>query len=569
MPMNPLRAALRLALPSLLLCACGSGGGGDALAPVTGSGSTPVQLLLGVGPADGLLAFESRVTGLRFERVDGTETADLLAGDQSLEWLGLGDRFALISSVPIAQGTFAAVIVDFDAAGLEAKACDGAPVGVTGGGTWRVDLDPPRALGGPSGGRLALELDLVDSIDGDASLGLVDFDPIGAVLDADGDDDLTVDDLYGIVQSVDQAGKAFVIEAYLGADALVPIGQVKVSLTADALLLGLDDQPAPSAASFLNKLIPGQSVVEVHGMVGPGSSVIADLVELEDQIGPDGLVRIEGIVLAVGDDSTFELLIAEIEQGVLLAESVLSDLGDPASIGVEWNDDTLFLFDDSNQLGAHGDLSVGQRIDVRFAEFATEPFLALEIELDADGGSFEGIVVDVSELPDRFTIRLMPDDPALYSGAVDSAATKIDVELDGSEGFELQLPHKPALVAGDLLEDLRVKVKGELTGPAGDPTIHAQDVSVRPGRLKKGQVTSTDPLDALFTTVGGDLKETFGNTVGAGPIEFVVEPDPFTPGVKSLAELFSDLGESGSQADVRGIGSGEPGQVRAFWVKPK
>ena len=563
-----LAAPMRLFLPllaSILLPACGGGDGSDAL------GSTEsVQVLLGTSPGDGLLAFEARVSSVRFERLDGSTTDDLLAGDQSLEWLGLDDRYALASSAPVDADDYAAVLVGFAPGALEAKACDGAPVDVTGGDVWRVELEPPRTLGGALGGRVALELDLLDSIEGEPSLGLIDFTPEGASLPPNGDDDLELDELFGLVLDVDQPGKRFTMEAYLGADGLVPIGDVVVELTAGALLLGLDGEPAPAAASFLNTLVPGQSVVEVHGtLAASGSTVLADRVELEDQLGPAGLVRIEGIVLAVGDDETFELLISEIEQGKLLAEAVLADLGNPSSIAVAWNDDTVFLSGDAGMLATPEHLGVGQRVLVRFAEFETEPFLALEIELDDQGGSFRGRVVAVDELPERFTMRLLPDEPALSSGAVDSSTTDVVVELDGSEPFELQLPMKPSLAAGDLLVDLRVRVRGDLAGPSDAPTIAANDVRVRPGRLKQAQVTGTDVDAALFTTLGGDLQESFGATVGPGALEVRLEPDPFTPGVKDLAELFDDLEQLGAQADVRGIGSGEQDVVRAFWVKPK
>lgn len=574
------------ALLSVLVAGCGDDDGTAGVVP-SADVDAPVQLLLQSAPSAELLALEARIESFRLERVDGTSTEELFPAPQSVELFGLGQRAALIASRPVPAGSYRAV--ELRISPQQAKDPSGVTLPAGDGATWRVELDPPRDLGGADGGRLALEIDLVESVEVAPGGGPIDLAPEGAPIPDAADDDLLIDDLFGLVIAEEPALGRFRIEGYLSADAPTPIGEVEVVLADEPLLLGLDDEPLADAAALFDALVPGQSIVEVSGRVSSGPSVLADRIEIELELGPDGSVRIEGIVVALPDgdplppEGTFELLIVAIEQGELLAASVLDELEDPTTVAVAYDGSTLFLLDDDDDddrggdddeqqhpgLGAPVDLALGQRVDVRFAEFVSAPFLAAEVELDDVGGSYEGRVHDVSGLPESFVLRLSSDEPAVHGGAVDSATTDVVVELDGSEAIELQLPGQPALVALDLLVDLRVRVRGDLIGPSDAPRIVADDLLVRPGRLQNADVTGVDASAMSFTTSGGMMQQSFGENVLPGPLTILVEPNVFAPGAASLVDLFEQLAEPGARADVRGIGSGEPNTVRAFWVKPK
>ena len=555
-----------------LVASCGGGGdGGSGATGATGAQAAGLQLWVGQTPGAELLNFTTQVESLRLVRQDGSPTENLLPLPQSVEWISLGDSRRLFVATDVAPDTYTAVQMTFAPAGHSATDTAGAALSVLGGGSWAAEFPSPELLGGAGLQTLALDLDLADAVTGDPSLGSITLVPTGeaSVL---GDDKGAIDEVRGIVLSKDQPAQTFVIQAYADDAGLVPIGAVKVSLAPGATLLLPNKSQAPNAASFVAQLKPNQSFVEVHGLLQPNGTIEAYRVELENgpPFGPGGKgqVRIRGSVVELVSAEEFRLQIQYVKDGATVAAPVLDALGNPATIRVRHDDSTFFLLGDGNLAASAADLAVGKDVKVRFAEFVSEPFPASEVEFEGDEPEFEGRISDISGLPERFEIRLFAGQPALLGGQVESSSTDVTVELADTQAIYLQLPGDPGLQAGDLLVDLRVRVRGTLSGSPQTPSIQASDVRVRPGRLDKALVGQVFPDLDTFTTHGGDFKDSFGAPLVPGPLTVRVEPTVFTPGMPSLAALFAALPDA-EEVEVKGIHNGTPAEVRAFWVKVK
>lgn len=557
--LSPLLAALLLFLPSA--CSSGSSGGGPA----------QVDLLLGDAPVDELLSFELTVDSLRLQDPGGTFTPNLLAAPVRLEFLGLQETFAWVASAAPPKGTYSAVEVRFETTSVEARAQDGSSVTVT-------VLSDTLSASLPAGSQLdsgyarfLVDLDLRESLSGDVGLGAITFDPSGSATLRDGGEDARIDEIEGVVQSLDRSARRLVLDAYADGNPALSLGDVVVQLSDATLLLDDQDQLIPDEQTFLDGLVLGTTLLEVHGDLTSAGRIDATRIEVEDAIGGGNTVaRIEGLVLAVDPGTSFELLIREIEKGQSLVQSVLGGLGNPASITVAYDAATVF-FTDSGSLTGPEVLAAGQELKVKFAEFTAEPFLATAVELEDVEPELQATSVDVAGLPSTIVVHVDDDEPALLSGDVASSTTDVVVTI-ASAALVLDVDEEIDLAPADLLTGLDLRLRGALSGPPTAPTLAATRVEVRPGELDEATVTASDPASSTFTTSGGELDEPFGGPTTAGPFTVEIEPGcAFTGDATSEAAfhaLVAGLGAGDTLlVEVEGLGTDLPGTIRAFAVE--
>lgn len=577
-------------------CSGGGGGGGEPGGSASGGTTSTVDLLLTDGPADELSSFRATVLDVRLLREDGTSTPNLLDDAVTIEFLGLQDQFAWVARDTLPPGEYEGVRAEFDGDSLEARDLFGEPVPVVAlSTTLEAEFDDDLELSAGGYARVALDLVLEDSLDGSVDSPPLTFDPSGIAFEDSDDDETDVDEIEGIVTAVDSTASTITVDAFVDGDLTVPLGEIVVLIDDSTLLLDDDDDAFGGAGAFFAALQVGITQVEVHGPLGSDGTVAADKIQIEDDAGNGGAaVEVEGRVLGIdAEDSEFVLLVESVEEGVQQYAQVLAALDFPATIVVGWDESTA-LFLDSDKMVGEDALEVGQDVEVRFEHFVLpEPFLASEIEIDGDDDAigfpaFDGTIVDTSELPDAIIVALDDSDPAVVSGLVSVPGNRVVVELDDTP-ICLDTKGQPQLKAGQLLEGLEVRIWGvldvdhdedddddefdddEFEHDEPEVEIEATKLRVEAGRLKWALVTETFPDDGSLDTVGGDLKEPFGEGVGFGPQRIDLAPGVEFHGlIKNADELWAAFATGeGVEVDVRGIGAGEPNRILAYQVHAK
>ena len=153
-------------------------------------------------------------------------------------------------------------------------------------------------------------------------------------------------------------------------------------------------------------------------------------------------------------------------------------------------------------------------------------------------------------------MHLSGDDPAVLSGRVASSRTDVLVFLDGSERLWLKVDRSPSLSAGDLRTDLRVRVRGRLSGPSTAPEIAADELRVKPGRLE-GVVIAVDEAEPSFWVQLDEVDDPFGGADLPDPVlarfteQAKVEEDASS--VVEFFQLFVGL-DPGARLEVRLFG---------------
>jgi hypothetical protein len=552
---------------SLLLSACGGGSGG--------SGAASADFFVKDGPADDLLAFQAEVASIRLRRTDLTLTPNLLAGATTFDFLELEDSLGWVVTGPLEKGDYDAAVVDFTSGSYVALAKDGSAVTVNALSDQLVASFPATLSVGGGYRRVEIDLDLDDSLDGDVQGGMIDFDPAGSSSSSNGSTDATIDEIKGTVVSVDAGAGRLVVDAFVDDDLNVALGEITVALEAGALLLMEDGTAFASESAFFMALVPGSTLLEVHGDVGASGLVRASRIEIEDALGGGGLVvvEIEGTVVDLSPGTGFELLLREVEKGAATAGPVLAGLGNPATITVSYDGSTIFVLDDDDgpdTLTTDASLAVGQEVDVKFTMFSTSPFPAFKVEIEDEDLELEGVITDVSGLPTSFVMHLDDDEYVIAAGQVQSDSTDVTV-LVSQATFFLDVDTEPPLTSSELLAGMEVEVDGELSGPPSGPTLTATRVEVEPGELDGGTVTSTDVAAGRFATSGGAVDDPFGGGITSGPLDIVVAPGAVFEGdatsLAELAALFAGLalGET-LVVEVEGLATGNADEIEAFEV---
>lgn len=567
------RSALRPLSALALVCAsllgaCGGGGGGSAAAPAR------TDILLTDAPADELLAFGATITGLRLEDSLGGTTANLLAGSVPIEFIGLQQNLAWLASRELPQGTYTAVRLSFAPGSYSARRNDGSEVAVNAVTDDLVaSFASPVVVGSSGYRRVVVDLDLLSSLQGSVASPPLSFDPRGSSTDDHGTDPSGIDEVKGVLHSADAASSTFVLDAFVHDDETIPLGPVQVSVFETTLLVRDDGSIFPSASAFFAALVPGSTILEVHGDLANGV-IQATRVEFDDNGaggGSQNLVKMRGLILGIGPTSTFDISIAEVEDGASIVAAAFGGTI-PGTLTVTFDGSTVFFLGE-HQTTTSDSLAVGEEVQVRFPVFANPPFVASRVEIESEEVGFEGFVTSTAGLPAAFVMHLDHDDPAILSGRVASTSTDVQVDVSSSTFF-LDTHGSPPLTAGDILVGAKVEPEGSIAGPPTAPTVTAVRTKVFAGRLRHAIVTGTSPATSTFTTSDGQIDDPFGGGVGPGPLTIAVQPGAIFTGDASSAAafyaLFEGLGAGQSlSVEVRGIGSGSPDRIRAYEIEAR
>jgi len=559
-----------LASSFALFQACGSGditptpgvidddpGGG-------GAATSSVDVLLGDAPIDELFAFRATVESLRFDLDGGGATQNLLVAPTEMEFLGLQDVLGWLSSTQLAVGTYTGVRVGFSPGSYVALDTLGNSVAVDASADeLAVSFASPVVLVANGYARIEVDLDLVESLDGSVGSAPISFAPEGSATVSDGSDAGALDDVRGVVSEV--LGDGFRMDAFVDDDLGVPLGSIQVRVGDAAALFDVGGAAFNGASGLLASLLISSSVVEVKGSLGASGVLDAERVEIVDQGGGVGLVNQVELVgrvtsLGMGD---LTLLIQQIEQGAALFDSVL---GSASSAQVAFDASTNFLLAGSTP-GSSADLAVGQRLKVRFDAFVGAPFSAARIEVQS--APFTGRITDVSGVAgsSQFVMRLGAGDPAISGGLVDTINTDVTVDF-ASADVALDSAGKPALDPARLLVGLSVQVEGEISGASSAPTLSAERVSVRAGRLR-GEVILSDSGARRFTVLATELQSAFGAGEVLGNVDAFFLDSTVLEGDASLeADFFALLDGADTDevvtVELEGLGNGMALQVDAF-----
>jgi len=558
-------------LATLAPCAltgCGHGGGGGGGDGGPGPAQTPAQadVLLGGVPADGLLSFTAGVDSIRLQREDGSFSPDL-AGSMEVEFIGLGETQELVAHAQIDPGTYTGVEVGFVPDSYRAVADDGTELTIQSSADGFLSrLAEAMTVGEDGYASFSVTLDLAGSLSGKAGDGTLAFSPTGTGSSDDGTERKPIDDVAGKLVSADERGQSLVIEAYArGGHEL--LGELRVLTAPETLFLDADGMEL-DAMAFFAALVPGTSWLEIQGELGTGGEVSATRIDLTDRggPGPDGRVRIDGIVLML-ERTGLMLQVREIASGEEIAEPVLDMLADRSVLDVTF-DELVPIFLEGRPADA-GILKVGQEVTVEFCDFVMAPFPACRIEVRGLEAEFEGTLTDTAGLPDSVLVRLDPEDPAVRGGLV-PMDTDVRVDLVGST-IRLELRGRPEIPAEELVPGLRCMLVGTLGGTETEPLVFATRIGIYPGRLSKAAVSGVDEASAAFGTEGGEIASPFGPMVEMGAHWIVIDPAcDFQGRIASMEEFFRELSATSPvEVDVRGMCTGVMNEIRAYAIRAK
>lgn len=559
--MLTLRSTLSVLAGSLLAAACGGGGGGAPFAPLTGG----TDALFRGGASADYLSVELTLAEVKLVADDGASTVNLLDAPMQVEFVGLEEVSLLVASDQLPVGTYPSADIRFAQGSLEVKDKAGAAVFVVENGmTLATDFDQPVVVQDGGYLRFEVELDLVESLDGDLSAQPVHFDAVGSASVVPPPTTLALEEFQGLVVGASLADSELQVEAFSQGQ---PVGPVTVLIDDDTVLLDLFDVAFPDQASFFAAMKLGLTVVEVEGDLLGSGELDASRVEILDQAGggPDA-VEIEGLVLYIDSVANeMVLLIQDIVGGQELADSVLEGIGDPSSIDVDLAG--AGFCDDLGNPVAPGALAVGQMVQVEFDSFVSPPFPAAKVAIDDLEVELTGIIEDVADLPDSFVLRVDDDEPGM-------GGQSVTIHLDDDSDLFLDIQFKPSILVEELVVGMKAAVKGTFDDDplvVADDGIVASSVKVHHGHLIKADVDTIDEENSTFTTSQGKIVQTFGNLVAAGALTVEIAPGClFKQDASSEAGFFA-LAAAGADLDIKikGIGSPDSGVIRAYEIKAK
>ncbi len=554
----PLRTSWCLAAILLLAIAsgCSSGSGAGPEAPTEappGETAATINLLVRDAQSPALSMLEVWFTDIRLADAEQGETDNLVLEPRGVNFFDYLGRSELLQVRGIGPGAYAGARLSIDELAVQARDATGnaVPIRVEA-ATASFALAEAVQLSTGQTENVSIEIDLDRALLPDPNW------PGGFVLRLDGggvqnpvvdDSPELVDEVHGRVLSAAAAARTLVIELTRLEDG-AGIGELSV-VVADATVLLGDNAQVLTEDEFFVLAIPGADV-DADGSITADGALAATRIQVETMMTPSA-ARVGGHIVSIDSAlGTMRLRVLEVLEGAAVVDPVLTALGNPPEIDVSTASAQVRL---QSGPGTLADLQIGQFVRVRFASFVDQPFPANEIEIEVAIPEFEGRVHAVDELPARFVVRLEPHDPAVISGRVASAATDVAVELDGTERLWLQLPHEPDVNVTDIAVGLRVRLIGSISGDPVAPTITADDVRVRPGRLD-ATVVAASAVDGSFTLGSVEIDQTFG-VLGLG--------DPLVAHFASLALVEDDA----SSVDAffalwSGLSSGAAIEVRLF-----
>ncbi|MBK7875756.1 MAG: DUF4382 domain-containing protein [Planctomycetes bacterium] len=388
-------------------------------------------------PADDLLSFNATVEELHMVQQGGGETANLLAGPVTLDFLALQGSFAWIASQDLPADTYTGVRLVFTPGSYDARTNDGASVAVNSlSDEVTLLFTTPVVVTDTGYKKIVADLDLASSLAGLVSSPPIDFDPTGSSRDDSSTSSHALDELKGVVNTHDVSASTLVVDATADDDGAVVLGQVLVRVTSTTLLLADDGSEFATRADFFDALVDASTALEVHGNLVSGA-VTATRIEVEDNAaggGEDNLVKLRGLVLAVNAND-FEMSIGSVDKGEAI---VMAANGGsvPETQTVDFDEATIF-FGSDDALTTSAALVVGARVQAKFASYTSAPFLASRVEVENEGSEVEnrGTITDLAglaALSPSLTARLEATSPAVLGGLVTDETTDVEVDLSGA-----------------------------------------------------------------------------------------------------------------------------------------
>jgi hypothetical protein len=565
LPLTTLALSAAL-LPFLPACNDSSSGG-------SGSSGT-ADILIHDAPVDDLLSFSAEIRSVRMRLLSGAFTSDLLrSGEVRVEFLGLNESSVLLVRTSIPTAEYTAVEIGFTPGEYLARAETGFEVPVTAASdTYVAELPATLTVATGDYVRVDVDLDLSTSVSGNVGGGNVAFAPEGSATFSDGATALSVRSMKARVTEIDEAGGRLTVEAFADDSQSVSLGERSVRTDTALLFMDLDDS-TPTGPLFYDELVAGQTLLEVHGALGPNGEIQASRIDIEDHsrgAGSVDVVFIGGTVVGL-DVNSFRLRIDDVEDGRVLAQPILLGLPNPSVVDVTFDAGTVFVLG-KTVLTDDSALGVGRKVGVKFCSFAISPFAACVVDISDSAPKFEGLVTSVAGAPSAFVMRLAAHDPAVLAGLVQNSVTDVEVDLGASQ-IVFDGAGDPVLLPSDLAEGLELESTGTLGGTPLAPTFAPSQVRVSGGRLEGATVGTLDPSNSRFTTTGGTLVDSFGPSVTTGSQQIVIQPGAvFTGAARSSAELFTLLGSpqgAASSVSMHGLGNGTANEIRAYGIHTK
>ena len=570
------RAALVL-LALLPLASCPNNGGSGF---VGGSGSTTpptgtVRILIGDAATDELVSFSAQIVAVHLVADDGTTTANVLSAPLRVEFLGLDEVDLWMAESDVQTDTYVGVEIAFQPGAYVARATDGSFVTVDAlSDLLTVPLLAPDDLLEDELKSIVVDLDLLRSLDGDVSTGTITFDPAGSAEVAAAGELLRVEELTATVLLRDTGTLELVVQAFADDEQTVPVASVSVVVDPLTLLVETNGNPLGPAALFYTTLNPNLTIIAVHGQLQADGPFFADRIETEDQNGVPGNrfpVKLDGTIVGILP-GVIKLRIQEVERGLVFAGPILQGLGNPPAVDVSLSTQELRVFINNNFI-LPGQLLVGDRVKIKFIAFPAPPFPAARVDVRGLDPGFRGVISDVDQVPDRYFMTVPADSLPILAGLVASESMPVAVEplsvpvLLGTLG-------DPLLPADELVVGLDVLVNGIFSGGPSLPVLQQSRTRVRPGLLDDAEITGIDPSTSSFTTVGGEMRGSFGDAVSPGPFEVFIEPGAVLYGdATTEAELYdlfvALLAGERLLVDIDGIGTGAPDEIRAFTIRSR
>ena len=523
-PVRMIRQPLAVLFASFALALTpGCGGGGSS----SSGGSTSADILLTDAPTDELLSFNVTIEEARLYDADGERSENLLSGTVRVDILRARTQLAWLVSKPVPAGTWSGVELTFDPLSVDARLLDGSAATVTVlGNELAAGFSSPLVFANEGYRRCVVDFDLNQSLTGSGSAGFV-LDPIGST---NGNDDgatpITIDDVTGRVKAVDTTNNLITIDAWADDDRSVLLGSLQVAVETTDLLQNDSGTPFVDRASFYAALVPDASIIEVHGVMS-GGVIDAARIELEDSSGGDMAVRLRGVVIGLdAPGSNFTLAVAEVKKGQSIVEAAQGSV--PATLVVHWDFQTFFSTADGTASTTSG-RAIGAKIDARFLEYTVAPFTAARVELESEGGEYEGSITDDGSMPTAFMLTLQPLSPAIQSGEVSGP---IRVDLTGNPSVWLDIGIEPELSTGWLQLGQRVEAKGSLGGATpSNREINATEIKIKAGRCDASVIGGVDTIGVLeLYAVIEEIEDPFGASAdtSSNPMILVVPECVFT-----------------------------------------
>ena len=545
---------------SLILPACENGVRSASVAPTADAVPGEADFLLGATGEVELSDLRAPATSLRLSG-DGGVTANLLVGEQVIDFLALGDAAKWICKAQVPAGTYTRVELGLDTTRFTARTANGAVatvLPVT--GTLTANFALPLEVASEGLSTVTLDLRLDEAVRIGADFVEIDFTGAVGATFADGDGEpVEIDEVIGVVSGALVLENALLVESFSDLTLQVPTGPIPVFVDEETQFIAADGAPFADPLDFFAGLILGETVLRMRGQLASGA-LLADRIEVRGSF-PElvafPIAEVEGQLVAIPSSGRLVLAIA----------SVAGDAPALEELGIlEVSLDTNAALSGPSGILAPEDLATGQRLRVAIDAFAVPPFRARGVEVLETCDRFTGVVSAVEA--DGFVLEL--------SGSSPGAPAAASVRWLPGASVTLELPGAPQLDPSELPTGVRVQVQGCFQGGV----IESGAVTVRPGLLAEGVVGHLAAGGWSFTTSGGVVSEALGSSLGAGPagpLEFILHPQAqFLQGAHSKAQFEHVVGQALDcspggdclpvEVRVRGIAAVEANQVLAFEI---